>query len=214
MSEMAMEKIRQTLAAVRRGEMSDEKAAETLARFISRESFAEFVVAAFSRGWITPFNLGIDDDGNVVGGLLGANAPFDKENEVATLGQFIKSISTENTGGGCMVDFIFLLDGRVIGVNDDCVVLYPTLEAFGQGDDDGSFDSFPVIDLPVVEAQALQQQGIGTFIQDIQVEYTVDVLTLKSGQVIGIDNETVCLYESLDKMTGGDMDAVIASINL
>lgn len=66
MSDMATEKIRETLAAVRRGDLSNDQAEETLARYISRESLAEFVVDAFSRGWISPFNLGIDYDGNLI----------------------------------------------------------------------------------------------------------------------------------------------------
>ena len=63
---MAINKIRETMAALYRGEITDEQASEILSRYISRESLAEFVVDAFSRGWITRFNLGIDDDGKVI----------------------------------------------------------------------------------------------------------------------------------------------------
>lgn len=43
---------------------------------------------------------------------------------------YIDHIKTENTGGGTMVDFVVLKDGRVLGINDECVVLYPSIAAF------------------------------------------------------------------------------------
>lgn len=43
---------------------------------------------------------------------------------------FIDSIHTENTGGGWMVDFVVLKDGRVLGIDDEYVVLYKSMEDF------------------------------------------------------------------------------------
>ena len=43
---------------------------------------------------------------------------------------YIKRVFTENTGGGTMVDFVELLDGQILGINDEYVVLYESLEAF------------------------------------------------------------------------------------
>ena len=43
---------------------------------------------------------------------------------------YIDRVFTENTGGGTMVDFVQLKDGRILGVNDECVVLYESMEAF------------------------------------------------------------------------------------
>jgi len=48
---------------------------------------------------------------------------------------FIENVITENTGGGTMVDFIILKDGRVIGVNEDYVVLYKSMEDFYEYND-------------------------------------------------------------------------------
>lgn len=42
----------------------------------------------------------------------------------------VVKISTENTGGGCYVDFVTLHDGRVLGINEDCVVLYASIEDY------------------------------------------------------------------------------------
>ena len=36
--------------------------------------------------------------------------------------EYIKEIVTEQTGGGCMVDYIVLKSGHVIGVNDEVIV--------------------------------------------------------------------------------------------
>ena len=44
--------------------------------------------------------------------------------------EFIEAVTTENTGGGTMVDFVILKDGRILGVNDDCVCLYNSMEHF------------------------------------------------------------------------------------
>jgi hypothetical protein len=43
---------------------------------------------------------------------------------------YIDRVFTENTGGGTMVDFVQLKDGRILGINDEFVVLYESLEAF------------------------------------------------------------------------------------
>lgn len=44
--------------------------------------------------------------------------------------QFIKNTFTEYTGGGFHVDFVTLSDGRVIGINEECIVVYPSFDAF------------------------------------------------------------------------------------
>lgn len=43
---------------------------------------------------------------------------------------FFVKVDTVNTGGGCMVDIIKLEDGRILGINDDSVVLYQSMEDF------------------------------------------------------------------------------------
>ena len=48
---------------------------------------------------------------------------------------FIADISSMDTGGGCIVDFVHFKDGRVLGITDECVVLYKSMEQFGDGDD-------------------------------------------------------------------------------
>ena len=57
---------------------------------------------------------------------------------------FIKESFTMNTGGDCMVDFLTLTDGKVIGVNDECIVLYPSMDAFMSGE-----GSVEIIEIPI-----------------------------------------------------------------
>lgn len=42
----------------------------------------------------------------------------------------IKEVFCENTGGGTMVDFIELNDGRIIAINEDAAILYASLDDF------------------------------------------------------------------------------------
>jgi hypothetical protein len=43
---------------------------------------------------------------------------------------WIKAIKGYETGGNCPVDFIQLHDGRVIGIDSECIVLYESMDAF------------------------------------------------------------------------------------
>lgn len=54
------------IAAMYRGEIDAEKAARDIAGQLSASDLAEYLVDAFSRTWISRFNLGIDEDGNVI----------------------------------------------------------------------------------------------------------------------------------------------------
>lgn len=40
---------------------------------------------------------------------------------------YITKIETLETGGGCTVDFLYLHDGRVVGINDECICLYENI---------------------------------------------------------------------------------------
>ena len=57
--------------------------------------------------------------------------------------EYIAQITTENAGGGSMVDFIHLKDGRVIGINDEYAVLYNSMDEFW----DATAQNKPTIEL-------------------------------------------------------------------
>ncbi len=48
---------------------------------------------------------------------------------------YVTKVETENTGGGSMVDFIYLSDGRVMTLNDECVCIFESAEDFYAEDD-------------------------------------------------------------------------------
>jgi hypothetical protein len=54
-------------------------------------------------------------------------------------GKFVKHIFTEDTGGGCYVDFLELSDGRIIGINEECAVLYKNIDQVFEGGHEQSF---------------------------------------------------------------------------
>ena len=50
----------------------------------------------------------------------------------------IASIHTEQTGGFCMVDVVVLRSGQVLTLNDEIVVLWPSLQAWEDSFDTGA----------------------------------------------------------------------------
>jgi hypothetical protein len=50
--------------------------------------------------------------------------------EQTMIGKHIVKITTEDTGGHCDVDFVHLPDGRVIGIDENCAVLYASMQDF------------------------------------------------------------------------------------
>ena len=55
---------------------------------------------------------------------------------------YIEKLTSEDTGGGVMVDVVHLKDGRCLGITDECVVLCPDFEGVFTATDD-----FPAINL-------------------------------------------------------------------
>jgi hypothetical protein len=52
--------------------------------------------------------------------------------------EYIKSISSWDSGGGIVIDIVELSDGRVLGITDEAVVLYPNMEALEEGESDNA----------------------------------------------------------------------------
>ena len=44
--------------------------------------------------------------------------------------KFVTEVLTQHTSGNCFVDFVVLHDGRVLGINNECVVLYKDMDDF------------------------------------------------------------------------------------
>jgi hypothetical protein len=46
---------------------------------------------------------------------------------------YVEKTFTKNMGGGCMVDFLILTDGRCVGIDSDSIVLYKSYEQARDG---------------------------------------------------------------------------------
>ena len=58
--------IQSRIAQMYRNEISAEAASQAICQQASKEALAEFIVEAFNRGWISRFNLSIDDEGQII----------------------------------------------------------------------------------------------------------------------------------------------------
>lgn len=68
-------------------------------------------------------------------------------NNAARLTSHVATVEEFQTGGHCMVTLVTLADGRVLGINDECVVLYPSAEAFRDGHE-GNDQYIDLLDQP------------------------------------------------------------------
>ena len=59
---------------------------------------------------------------------------------------FMKEVWTDNSGGGCMIDWIELKDGRFIGITDESICIYPHFEAWTEGKDDDKIECLMITD--------------------------------------------------------------------
>lgn len=48
--------------------------------------------------------------------------------------EYVEKVETDHTGGGVMVDYVHLKNGQVLGVSDECVVLYDSEDAIHEGE--------------------------------------------------------------------------------
>jgi hypothetical protein len=81
-------------------------------------------------------------------GIWGDAKSYQKETSAL---YYIEKTFAENTGGGCMVDFIQLKDGRCIGLNDECMVVYPSYNLFYH-------DHLSTINFPVIKFEPCLQE--------------------------------------------------------
>lgn len=60
--------VRETIAKLYKGEITDEQAVEQLQdpNKLSPDALAQFVVDSFNRGWIERYHLGIDEEGTLI----------------------------------------------------------------------------------------------------------------------------------------------------
>lgn len=59
--------------------------------------------------------------------------------------EFIDEIKSFDSGGGCIIDYVVLIGGQVIGISDDAVVLYSSEEELLSNDEKMDWDSSTII---------------------------------------------------------------------
>lgn len=131
------------------------------------------------------------------------------------MGRYIKKIECLNTGGGCMVDYLILESGKVIGINDECVVLYH----YDGSDDEKELveDSEAGIIYLESDFENRTDSGQSLFVYAIETHILVDdgqkkqadVVRLKDGNVLAISNEKVSLYKNAILTPNNKLDGEI-----
>lgn len=61
-----MKNIKEVCAKLYLSQINDDEAEKILLETMTAEQMAEFIVEAINRGWISRFNLGVDDDGEII----------------------------------------------------------------------------------------------------------------------------------------------------
>jgi hypothetical protein len=130
--------------------------------------------------------------------------------ERAEAGLYIDRVETERTAGSGMIDFVFLRNGKVLGVTDESVVPYTHEDVLNQNY--YGIDVAGMIDLTVephglIDTAELEKTGIGRFIDNLSTfimqneaghHVLFDLIHLKDGRVLCVDNEGVILYKDGD----------------
>jgi hypothetical protein len=96
---------------------------------------------------------------------------------------YIDKLTFENVGGGSMVDFIHLKDGRIIGLNDECAVLYNSMDEFWEC---GS-DVKPSFEIPKLKRMSdAQMADLAENAANAAIKHVQDVLGVESGDFAGM----------------------------
>jgi hypothetical protein len=99
--------------------------------------------------------------------------------EIITVPTYVTKVETVNTGGNCMVDLIHLPDGRVVGINDECVVVYP---------DESDFHSGEFVDQPSISFDDVPWT-FEEFLEHIQLELMIQAAELGADYERDFDHE-------------------------
>jgi len=62
----AQDVVQQNLSRMYRDHIDSDQAIRNITKNVSKEDLATFIVDAFDRGWISKFNLGLDDEGEII----------------------------------------------------------------------------------------------------------------------------------------------------
>lgn len=100
--------------------------------------------------------------------------------------KYIDKLTFENVGGGSMVDFIHLKDGRIIGLNDECAVLYNSMDEFWEcsNQDKPSFEIPPLKRMTDAQMADLAENAENA--ANEAIKHVQDALGVKDGGFAGL----------------------------
>lgn len=117
--------------------------------------------------------------------------------------EFVESVTCENTGGGCFVDFVILKDGRVLGINEESVVLYDSMQDVWEGE----HKERPAMSIPPKKAMSDEQIAtLATEAADVAIAHIQAKIGQTDGDFAGLffsDEErwntlTTVLFDYID----------------
>jgi hypothetical protein len=130
--------------------------------------------------------------------------------EVGLIHGHIRKPFTENTGGGCMVDFFVLGDGTCLGINDECAVLYSEdpsrsdeypesycTSYFSEAMMNELYEDFENGDPKPAEVPLTFTRAIKAITHDNIIYYSL--IEMDNGGVIIIDDVNICIYENYQR---------------
>lgn len=95
--------------------------------------------------------------------------------------EYITKVDSMNTGGHCMVDFVHLRDGRVIGIDDESLVIYRSMDEYTNGDDCEHAYAFDVepkytmrFDKPITTSKEAKQFVVDLFTHGLLYHFDDD----------------------------------------
>lgn len=106
---------------------------------------------------------------------------------------------TANTGGSIMIDLFEFADGRILGIGEECAVLYPSIDAFYGTAEDIDYAELPMIEFDPKRAALFPMEhgnynGLGSTVVSLVHEHVVDLITIDTGEVLGVNSDYVGLY--------------------
>lgn len=132
------------------------------------------------------------------------------------VGAYVERIETQNTGGGRMIDYVFLKNGTAIGVSDECVCR--CTDPLTLDTDYDKVIHYGIIYLPDTEKWNNQESaGIGCYIEriltadsgekhnegePIKARIQHDLIYLGNKLVLCVSDEAVELYRPTDLFNG------------
>ena len=112
-----------------------------------------------------------------------------------------------NTGGGCMVDLLVLDNGYVIGISDELVCLYESMEHWDEG-----LDAMYCVDINIpFKLCDYKQTWPFIYVKHAEEFAGMDVITLINGDQVFISAGTITVAPSTFKLPQGEWISMTAS---